>query len=84
MRRAPTTAVPLQMYRHFAIVADSLAAEESGYSTEYLASLSEEERELLLKGMRENGLLSEAGRDAREDALVAASRRRSGAPAGDD
>lgn len=50
-----------------------------GYSPEYLASLSEAERELLLQGLRENGMLSPETRRQRSAALGAASDRRSGA-----
>jgi hypothetical protein len=49
-----------------------------GYSPEYLASLSEEERELLLAGLQENGMLVPDIRSRRSAALSAASIRRSG------
>ncbi len=60
------------------------AVEAAGYSPEYLATLSPEERELLLKGLEESGMLSEETRETRSRELAAASRRRSGAPAGND
>ena len=50
-----------------------------GYSPEYLASLSEEERELLLQGLQENGMLEPEIQSDRSAAISAASRRRSGA-----
>jgi hypothetical protein len=59
-------------------------AQEAGYSEEYLASLGAEERELLLDGLRENGMLSPEIRDDHARSLAAASSRRSGAPDGDD
>jgi hypothetical protein len=55
---------------------DEIAA--PGYSPEYLASLSEEERELLLHGLQENGMLQPDIQDQRSAAISAASRRRSG------
>lgn len=61
---------------------DGIAA--PGYSSEYLASLSEEERELLLRGLQENGMLEPDVQSERAAALGAASRRRSGAPFGND
>jgi hypothetical protein len=56
---------------------DAIAA--PGYSPEYLASLSAEEREMLLQGLRDNGMLSPDIQEERAAALNAASRRRSGA-----
>ena len=69
--------------------ADALApgleqAQEAGYSEEYLASLGAQERELLLNGLRENGMLSPEIREDQARSLAAASSRRSGAPEGDD
>ena len=61
---------------------DEIAA--PGYSPEYLASLSEEERELLLRGLQQNGMLEPEIQSDRSAAISAASRRRSGAgPRGD-
>jgi hypothetical protein len=57
---------------------DSLTAQ--GFPEEYLASLSEAERELLLQGLRENGMLTPQLREQRRAALEAASDRRSGTP----
>ena len=51
-----------------------------GYSPEYLASLSEEERALLLQGLQENGMLAPDIRGDRSAAIIAASGRRSGRP----
>jgi hypothetical protein len=48
-----------------------------GYSPEYLASLSEEERQLLLQGLQENGMLAPDIQSQRSAAISAASRRRS-------
>ena len=55
---------------------DALGA--PGYSPEYLASLSAEEREMLLQGLQENGMLAPDIQEERVAALNAASRRRSG------
>lgn len=55
-----------------------------GYSPEYLASLSEEERELLLRGLQENGMLEPDIQSDRSAAIDAASGRRSGAAAQED
>ena len=55
-----------------------------GYSPEYLASLSDEERALLLQGLQENGMLEPEIQDQRSAAIDAASRRRSGAAATED
>jgi hypothetical protein len=55
-----------------------------GYSPEYLASLSEEERRLLLQGLQDNGMLDADIQSDRAAALSAASRRRSGRASGDD
>ena len=59
-------------------------AEAAGYSPEYLASLRPAERELLLKGLEENGILTDEARAERGAALAAASSRRSGAPSRGD
>ena len=48
-----------------------------GYSSEYLASLSEEERELLLQGLQENGMLEPEIHSQRSADLSAASSLRS-------
>ena len=56
---------------------DAIAA--PGYSPEYLASLSAEEREMLLQGLQDNGMLAPDIQEERIAALSAASRRRSGA-----
>lgn len=55
-------------------------AEAAGYPPDYLASLTPAERELLIKGLEENGLLTDEARADRGAALESASRRRSGAP----
>jgi len=55
-----------------------------GYSPEYLASLSEEERELLLRGLQENGMLEPDIQSDRSAAIEAASGRRSGAASQED
>jgi len=52
--------------------------EAPGYSPEYVAALSEDERELLLAGTQESGVLDPAVRDIRSADLSAASSRRSG------
>lgn len=57
------------------------AAQQLGYTQEYLDSLSAEERELLLKGLEQNGLLSEENRTRQAAAIQSASARRSGSPA---
>jgi len=49
-----------------------------GYSPEYLASLSDEERQLLLQGLQDNGMLSPDIREQQTEAILAASSRRSG------
>jgi hypothetical protein len=54
-----------------------------GYSPEYLASLSEEERNLLLGGLQESGMLEPEVRHRRSAALAAASSRRSGSVTND-
>jgi hypothetical protein len=54
-----------------------------GYSPEYLASLSEEERQLLLQGLQDNGMLEPDIQSDRTAAISAASRRRSGAASED-
>jgi hypothetical protein len=66
------------------VMARQERAEAAGYSPEYLASLSPAEREMLLKGLEENGMLSEEVRAERGAALAAASSRRSGAPTSGD
>lgn len=69
LRRGNTSALP---------PAVASQASLAGYSEEYLASLGDQERELLLKGLEEQGLLSSAERRRKSAALVAASHRRSG------
>jgi hypothetical protein len=59
-------------------------AAQAGYSEEYLASLGEGERNLLLAGLAKEGLLSPAERQSRSVALVAASQHRSGGSPGND
>ena len=49
-----------------------------GYSSEYVASLSEDERELLIAGTHESGMTNSDDRDSRSAALAAASSHRSG------
>jgi hypothetical protein len=66
------------------VMARQERAEAAGYSPEYLASLSPAERELLLSGLEENGLLTEQARADRGAALAAASSRRSGTPTSGD
>jgi len=81
-----TTFGPQLTYRRTHVIPTDLAAQavEAGYSEEYLASLSEEERDRLLEGLRENHLLSPAERNRITARLDAASRRRSGgAPTSD-
>ena len=56
---------------------DQIAA--PGYSPDYLASLSEEERRLVLQGLQENGMLTPDIRDEQLATLETASSRRSGA-----
>ena len=55
-----------------------------GYSPEYLASLSDEERQLLLQGLQDNGMLDADIQSDRAAALSAASRSRSGSASGGD
>jgi hypothetical protein len=55
-------------------------AQQLGYSQEYLDSLSPVERELLLKGLEQNGLLADETRSRQAAAIDAASARRSGSP----
>ena len=59
-------------------------AAQAGYSDQYLATLSEEERKLLLAGLEKEGLLSPTERERKIAALVAASERRSGSPPGEN
>ena len=54
-------------------------AEGAGYSPEYLASLSPEEREMLIRGLQQSGVLTDEGRLDSQTRLAAASARRSGA-----
>lgn len=54
-------------------------ATQTGYSAAYLASLDAAERELLLYGLQQEGMLSPGERERRTAALVAASEARSGA-----
>jgi hypothetical protein len=51
---------------------------QAGYSDAYLSSLGAEERDLLLKGLAREGLLSPEERERKSDALIAASEARSG------
>jgi hypothetical protein len=60
------------------VIPDLDAIGAPGYSSEYLASLSEEERQLLLQGLQENGMLEPEIRRQRTASLDAASSRRSG------
>ena len=64
-----------------AIVPGEELAQEAGYSAEYPESLSAEEREFLLQGLQESGMLSPDMRSNRSTALAAASSHRSGAAA---
>ena len=57
-------------------------ATQAGYSDRYLASLDPEERDLLLQGLKDEGVLSPRERERKSAALVAASQARSGASAG--
>lgn len=66
------------------VIPDFGDTEVPGYSPEYLASLTEEERELLLAGLEKNGMLEPEIRDRSSAALAAASSRRSGAASGGD
>jgi hypothetical protein len=61
--------------------ANRLAPEiaQTGYSEAYLASLDATERELLLDGLQQEGMLSPGERERRTAALIAASEARSGA-----
>ena len=61
------------------LIPDLDAIVAPGYSPEYLASLSAAEREMLLQGLQDNGMLSPDIQEERAAALNAASRRRSGA-----
>lgn len=58
--------------------------EAPGYSSEYVASLGEDERELLIAGMQESGMTNPDVRDSRSAALAAASSRRSGSASSGD
>ena len=58
-------------------------ATQAGYSEGYLASLEAQERDLLLKGLEHEGLLSSDERERRIAALSAASQARSGASSAD-
>jgi hypothetical protein len=66
------------MSRRGSAVDPAAAAQQLGYTQEYLDSLSPEERELLLKGLEQNGLLAEGSRTRQAEAIQAASARRSG------
>jgi hypothetical protein len=61
--------------------ANRLAPEvaQTGYSAAYLASLDARERELLLNGLQQEGMLAPGERERRIAALVATSEARSGA-----
>ncbi len=65
-----------------AIQTNRLAPEvaQAGYSEAYLASLDPGERDLLLRGLEQEGMLSPGERERRTAALVAASEARSGQP----
>jgi len=52
---------------------------QAGYSEAYLSTLRTEERDLLLKGLSREGLLSPEERERKSAALIAASEARSGA-----
>jgi hypothetical protein len=52
---------------------------QTGYSAAYLASLDARERELLLNGLQQEGMLAPGERERRIAALVATSEARSGA-----
>jgi hypothetical protein len=60
------------------VVPDLTGVSVPGYSQEYLASLSEEEQQLLLQGLQDNGMLSPEIRREQNAAIIAASSRRSG------
>ncbi len=60
------------------VIPDLGGGQVPGYSAEYVASLSEDERELLLAGLQENGMLDPEIREQRSAALSTASSRRSG------
>ena len=64
-------------------VADLADVMAPGYPPEYLESLSEEERALLLQGLQANGMLTPEIRRQRRAALSAASDRRSGTSSGE-
>jgi hypothetical protein len=66
--------------RSSSVVPGQELAEAAGYSPEYVASLSPEELELLIKGLQESGMLSDESRSQAQANLTAASARRSGAP----
>lgn len=75
----PTTRT-VAHFTHGALAKDvAVQASYAGYSEEYLASLSEDERALLLKGLADQGMLTPAERSRKSAALNAASLRRSGA-----
>ena len=57
---------------------------QAGYSDAYVASLDPQERDLLLKGLANEGLLSPEQRERTSAALTAASQVRSGGSAAND
>ena len=63
-------------------LADETPSQIPGFSQAYLDSLSEEERRRLLAGLEENGMLSDAQRQAQSASLLAASAARSGVSTG--
>jgi hypothetical protein len=66
--------------RSSSVVLASETLHSTPLSPQYLASLDELEREMLLQGLRENGMLSDDIRQHRTAALMAASENRSGPP----
>jgi hypothetical protein len=56
-------------------------ATQAGYSEAYLSSLDPEERDLLLAGLANEGVLAPRDRQRKSAALIAASQARSGASA---
>jgi len=69
-----------QAASHFrsGVVPDLTGVSIPGYSQDYLDSLSDEERQLLLQGLQDNGMLSPDTRAEQSAAIMAASSRRSG------
>jgi hypothetical protein len=60
------------------VIPDLTGISVPGYSQEYLASLTEDERRLLLQGLQDNGMLSPEIRAEQSAAILADSSRRSG------